>query len=66
MTEERLVNPNQTAGGDDGLRPGRLDDFIGQGQGLGNLTTFIQAARGRGDAMDHTLLHGPPGLGRRH
>ena len=64
MTEERLVNPNQTAGGDDGLRPGRLDDFIGQGQGLGNLTTFIQAARGRGDAMDHTLLHGPPGLGK--
>ncbi len=79
MTEDRLVDPNEVpneasneasnevrgaSGPDEGLRPGRLNDFIGQGQGLGNLTTFIQAARGRGDAMDHTLLHGPPGLGK--
>lgn len=64
MSEERLVNPNAPPGGDDRLRPSRLDDFIGQAGGLANLTTFIQAARGRGDAMDHALLHGPPGLGK--
>ena len=64
MSDDRLVSPNVTSGGDDGLRPSCLNDFIGQGQGLGNLTTFIQAARGRGDAMDHALLHGPPGLGK--
>ena len=46
------------------LRPERLADFIGQGGGRTNLETFIAAARDRGDAMDHTLLHGPPGLGK--
>jgi Holliday junction DNA helicase RuvB len=64
MNDDRLVNPNPVSGGDDSLRPTRLENFIGQGQGLGNLTTFIQAARDRGDAMDHALLHGPPGLGK--
>ena len=38
--------------------------LLAKGQGLGNLTTFITAARDRGDAMDHSLLHGPPGLGK--
>ena len=41
-----------------------LADFIGQGGGRANLETFIMAARDRGDAMDHSLLHGPPGLGK--
>lgn len=49
---------------DESLRPSRLNDFIGQGQGLANLSTFIQAARGRNEAMDHSLLYGPPGLGK--
>ena len=49
---------------DTALRPERLADFIGQGGGRANLETFIAAARDRGDAMDHTLLHGPPGLGK--
>jgi len=62
--DQRLVSPALQQGADDGLRPSRLDDFIGQGQGLGNLATFITAAKGRKDAMDHALLHGPPGLGK--
>ncbi|MCH2553927.1 MAG: Holliday junction branch migration DNA helicase RuvB [SAR116 cluster bacterium] len=49
---------------DTALRPDRLGDFIGQGGGRANLESFITAARNRGDAMDHTLLHGPPGLGK--
>ena len=61
---DRLVNPQNNGDAPDQLRPASLDDFIGQGQGLGNLSTFIQAARARGDAMDHSLLHGPPGLGK--
>ena len=49
---------------DHALRPKRLDDFIGQGVGRQNLEMFIKAARGRTEAMDHILLHGPPGLGK--
>ncbi|MGB0689499.1 MAG: Holliday junction branch migration DNA helicase RuvB, partial [Candidatus Puniceispirillum sp.] len=62
--EERLVNPDQVERGDNALRPTSLGEFIGQGNGRQNLETFIHAARDRGDAMDHTLLHGPPGLGK--
>ncbi|MGU9961771.1 MAG: Holliday junction branch migration DNA helicase RuvB [Candidatus Puniceispirillales bacterium WSBS_2018_MAG_OTU23] len=64
MEDERIISPEQQTGHDISLRPSSLDDFIGQGQGLGNLSTFIQAARARGDSMDHSLLHGPPGLGK--
>ena len=46
------------------LRPQTLDDFIGQKQVRENLKIFIAAARGRGEALDHVLLHGPPGLGK--
>jgi Holliday junction DNA helicase RuvB len=46
------------------LRPLALDDFIGQRQARENLRVFVQAARGRGEALDHVLLHGPPGLGK--
>lgn len=46
------------------LRPTRLDRFIGQASGMANLTTFIRAANMREEALDHTLLHGPPGLGK--
>jgi Holliday junction DNA helicase RuvB len=64
--DDRLVSPQNTdnTSAPDSLRPSSLADFIGQGQGLGNLSTFITAARDRGDAMDHSLLHGPPGLGK--
>ncbi len=46
------------------LRPKSMDGFIGQKKGRANLSVFIQAARRRGDAMDHVLLAGPPGLGK--
>ena len=46
------------------LRPLSFDDFAGQEQVLENLQIFVQAANMRGDALDHTLFHGPPGLGK--
>jgi len=46
------------------LRPQGLDDFSGQPKIVENLKIFIQAARQRGEALDHVLLHGPPGLGK--
>ena len=49
---------------DRALRPQRLDEFIGQAEARANLKVFIESARMRGEAMDHTLFHGPPGLGK--
>ncbi len=49
---------------DRALRPQMLDDFVGQAEARANLRVFIQSARQRGEAMDHTLFHGPPGLGK--
>lgn len=46
------------------LRPVTFDDFTGQEQVLENLKVFVQAANLRGEALDHTLFHGPPGLGK--
>ncbi len=46
------------------LRPQTLAEFVGQKASRENLAIFIQAARGRAEAMDHVLLHGPPGLGK--
>ena len=46
------------------LRPSKLDEFIGQKELVGNLKLFIDAANGRGDALDHVLFFGPPGLGK--
>ena len=46
------------------LRPKRIDDFKGQPQIIENLFIFIEAAKRRGEALDHVLLHGPPGLGK--
>ncbi|ACS80935.1 Holliday junction DNA helicase RuvB [Maridesulfovibrio salexigens DSM 2638] len=51
-------------GSDDHIRPQRLTDFIGQDDLRDNLDVFIQAARGRGNAMDHALFYGNPGLGK--
>ena len=68
--QERLVTPDAilasdpAPNSDPALRPRRLTEFVGQGQGLANLETFIGAARLREEPMDHTLLHGPPGLGK--
>ena len=46
------------------LRPKSFDDFTGQEQVLENLKVFVEAANRRGEALDHTLFHGPPGLGK--
>ncbi len=46
------------------LRPQRLADFVGQAEARANLSVFVEAARTRADAMDHTLFFGPPGLGK--
>ena len=49
---------------DRALRPQTLDAFIGQKDARANLSIFIESAKRRGEAMDHTLFHGPPGLGK--
>jgi holliday junction DNA helicase RuvB len=46
------------------LRPARLEEYVGQEKVRGQLEVFVQAARGRGEALDHVLLFGPPGLGK--
>ncbi|TWJ13902.1 Holliday junction branch migration DNA helicase RuvB [Geobacter argillaceus] len=46
------------------LRPRSLNDYVGQEKAKGNLRVFIDAARKRGEALDHVLLYGPPGLGK--
>jgi holliday junction DNA helicase RuvB len=67
---DRLVTGKRAPGdtGEDAaelaLRPQTLDDFIGQKQVRENLKIFIAAAKGRGEALDHVLFHGPPGLGK--
>ncbi|MDP7546851.1 MAG: Holliday junction branch migration DNA helicase RuvB [Alphaproteobacteria bacterium] len=65
-TEERLI-AGQTAredGADVGLRPQGLAEFVGQRAEKENLRIYIEAARQRGEALDHVLFHGPPGLGK--
>src|SRR6266567_1236078 len=63
---DRLVTPERSE--DDtleaSLRPKRLADFVGQQQARENLSIFIDAAKARGEALDHVLFHGPPGLGK--
>lgn len=49
---------------DIGLRPQKLDDYIGQSKAKETLKIYIEAAKGRGDALDHVLLYGSPGLGK--
>jgi len=65
--EERIVSPENREDDrllDYSLRPRRLDEYIGQNEIKRNLQVFIEAARKRGEALDHVLLHGPPGLGK--
>ena len=50
--------------GDKALRPKGLDEFIGQVEARSNLKVFIQSAKQRGESLDHTLIFGPPGLGK--
>ncbi len=70
MTQERLVSPERQPEDEKNinapvsLRPTSLDDFVGQPQVCENLKVFIEAAKQRGEALDHVLLFGPPGLGK--
>ncbi len=63
---KRLLDGGQASGdtSDTEMRPQVLAEFIGQDQARSNLKIFIDAARGRGDALDHVLFAGPPGLGK--
>lgn len=65
-TEAPLVTTSLTRDdeGEGSLRPKSLSEYIGQEKAKGNLSIFIQAAKMRGEPLDHVLLHGPPGLGK--
>ena len=65
--DERIVNPRLQAedlGLEAGLRPRSLAEFVGQEELRRNLEIALEAARARGEAVDHILVHGPPGLGK--
>ncbi len=67
MDDQRWTDSSEQPGEntlDISLRPKKLDDFIGQEDIKANLRVFIEAARQRGEVLDHVLLHGPPGLGK--
>lgn len=64
-TAPRLISSEKRGeDADQTLRPQVLDDFVGQAAARANLKVFIEAAKGRGDALDHVLFVGPPGLGK--
>lgn len=69
MSESRIIDPEKKGEDaaqniDAALRPQSLDDFVGQKQARENLKIFVEAAKKRGDALDHVLFVGPPGLGK--
>jgi len=67
VTDPRLVSGrpvDDDLGFDQSLRPRRLDEYVGQTQVVENLRVAIEAARTRGEALDHVLLFGPPGVGK--
>jgi len=64
--EERIITSLERSEDreNEALRPGKLTDYIGQSRIKENLNVFIRAAQNRGEALDHVLLYGPPGLGK--
>lgn len=67
MNDPRLVSAragDDDAGFDQSLRPRALDEYVGQPQVIANLRVAIEAAKSRGEALDHVLLFGPPGVGK--
>ena len=67
MTADRLIDSSATREDDAieaSIRPKRLDEYLGQKPVREQLDIYIQAAKGRGDALDHVLIFGPPGLGK--
>ncbi len=65
-SNDRLVTPERAEEDslESSLRPKHLAEFVGQSQARENLSVFIQAAKARGEALDHVLFSGPPGLGK--
>ena len=61
---QQAAPPSSERDYENALRPLRFDDFSGQQQVVDNLRVFVEAAKFRGEPLDHTLLHGPPGLGK--
>ncbi len=68
MEEERIINPELENQGEEklenSLRPKNLDEYIGQDKVKENMKIYIEAAKKRGEPLDHVLLYGPPGLGK--
>jgi len=67
VSDQRIVSGqpvDDDLGFDLSLRPRRLDEYVGQGQIVANLRVAIEAARARGEALDHVLFSGPPGVGK--
>lgn len=65
MTDNPILTPQRMAEDvDAALRPKTLAEFVGQEAARGNLRVFIESAKSRGEAMDHVLFYGPPGLGK--
>ncbi|AWB47651.1 Holliday junction branch migration DNA helicase RuvB [Gemmobacter aquarius] len=65
MEPDPIIRPERLAEDTDrALRPQTLEEFVGQAEARANLRVFIESAKMRGEAMDHTLFHGPPGLGK--
>ena len=66
MLEERIISPSESIEDvkiQKNLRPKRFSDYIGQEKVKTKLTVYVEAARVRGEALDHCLFYGPPGLG---
>ncbi len=69
VADARILSPDEAGvrrdrDEDAALRPKRFAEFVGQRKIADNLMVYVQAARQRGDALDHVLLSGPPGLGK--
>src|SRR5690349_8658464 len=64
QTAPRIVSAEGDRGEDAALRPRSFAEFVGQRKIADNLAVYVEAARKRGDALDHVLLSGPPGLGK--
>lgn len=64
MSDDRVLSGTRRPEDDDSLRPQRLSDYPGQERVKEELSIYIHAARQRGEALDHVLLYGPPGLGK--
>ena len=67
MDAERFISSSMNAGEEEtevSLRPKTFTDYVGQDKIKSNLAVFIEAAKKRGDSLDHVLLYGPPGLGK--